>query len=209
MKKVSIEQYIELFSQARIDSYSSIDEHEANFEMLGRIAPKLARIEIIIRNRIDRKMCEQNQCWMLDLPDSIKLDDDDGKIKDHDILVSRQTFGFWIKVVECYKIHSCAFNKIFLKNLSFKKYYKKNIDRVGKNISTNYQKADVLLLILRAIRNRAFHFENLLKRDMNNKPRLGAKATFPSGFIFVTIEPNKINTLLDDVLCSFDEELVR
>ena len=43
-------------------------------------------------------MCEQNQYWMFDLPDSIKLDDDDRKIKDHDILVSRQTFGFWIKV---------------------------------------------------------------------------------------------------------------
>ena len=36
------EKYIELYSNPRIDSYSSIDEHEANFEMLGRIVPKLA-----------------------------------------------------------------------------------------------------------------------------------------------------------------------
>ena len=50
------EKYIELYSKPRIDSYSSIDEHEANFQILGSIAPKLARIEIIIRNRIDRKI---------------------------------------------------------------------------------------------------------------------------------------------------------
>ena len=36
------EKYIELYSNPRIDSYSSIDEHEANLEMLGSIAPKLA-----------------------------------------------------------------------------------------------------------------------------------------------------------------------
>ena len=108
------EKYIELYSSPRIDSYSSIDEHETNFEMLGSIAPKLAKIEIIIRNRIDRKMCEKNRDWIFDLADSIGLDDDKGRIREHDILVSRQTFGFWIRVVEHYKIHSCAFDKEFL-----------------------------------------------------------------------------------------------
>lgn len=126
------EKYIELYSKPRIDSYSSIDEHEANFEMIDKIASKLARIEIIIRNRIDRKIRENNENWMFDLPDSIKLDDDEGKIKDHDILVSRQTFGFWIKVVEHYKIHSCAFNKEFLDNFYFKEYCKCNKDKIKK-----------------------------------------------------------------------------
>ena len=36
------EKDIEVYSNPRIDSYSSIDEHEANFEMLGSIEPKLA-----------------------------------------------------------------------------------------------------------------------------------------------------------------------
>ena len=89
---------IDLYSQSRLNGYSSIDEHEQNFQMLDKIASKLGRIEIIIRNKIDRKMCEQNQYWMFDLPDSIKLDDDDRKIKDYVILVYKQTFGFWIKV---------------------------------------------------------------------------------------------------------------
>ena len=126
------EKYIELYSSPRIDSYSSIDEHETNFEMLGSIAPKLAKIEIIIRNRIDRKMCEKNRDWIFGLADSIGLDDDKGRIREHDILVSRQTFGFWIRVVEHYKIHSCAFDKEFLDGFSFKKYYEKNKERLNK-----------------------------------------------------------------------------
>ena len=52
-------------------------------------------------------------------------------IREHDILISRQTFGFWIRVVEHYKIHSCAFDKEFLDGF-FKKYYEKNKERLNK-----------------------------------------------------------------------------
>ena len=192
--------YIELFSQARIDSYGSIEEHEANFQMLGKIAPKLARIEIIVRNRIDRKMRENNENWMSHLPNDIILDDDNGKIKDCDTLVSRQTFGFWIKVVEHYKIHSCAFNKEFLDNFSFKKYYEKNKERLNKKELNNYQKAYAILLLTKSIRNRAFHFENLLKILANNRPRLSVKATFRKNQTIFSIMPNKIIDFLNDIL---------
>lgn len=113
MEKEIVEQYIELYSQARIDSYGSVDEHGANFQMLDKIASKLARIEIIVRNRIDRKMRENNEHWMSNLPNDIILDDDSEKIKDCDTLVSRQTFGFWIKVAKYYKIESDIFERSF------------------------------------------------------------------------------------------------
>ena len=200
MEKEIVEQYIELYSQARIDSYGSIDEHEANFQMLDKIASKLARIEIIVRNRIDRKMRENNENRMLDLPNDIILDDESGKIKDCDTLVSRQTFGFWIKVVEHYKIHSCAFNKEFLDNYSFKKYYEKNKERLNKKELNNYQKAYVILLLTKSIRNRAFHFENLLKILANNRPRLSVKATFRKNQAIFSIMPNKIIDFLNDIL---------
>ena len=61
-----------------------------------------------IRNRIDRKMCESNKDWLFSLPDDIRLDVGD-KTQDHDTLISRQTFNFWVKIVEYYKIHNCAF----------------------------------------------------------------------------------------------------
>ena len=82
--------------------------------MLDKIASKLGRIEIIIRNRIDRKMCESNKDWLFNLPDDIRLDVGD-KTQDHDILVSRQTFGFWIQVAKYYKIESIAFDKKFFR----------------------------------------------------------------------------------------------
>ncbi|MCI7364285.1 MAG: hypothetical protein MSH23_04580 [Campylobacter lanienae] len=202
------EKYIELYSSPRIDSYSSIDEHEANFEMLGRIAPKLARIEIIIRNRIDRKMCEKNRYWIFDLADSIRLDDDKGRIKEHDILVSRQSFGFWIRVVEHYKIHSCAFDKEFLDGFSFKKYYEKNKERLNKIPLSNYQKAYGILLLTKSIRNRAFHFENLLKLRALGVPRLSVRVDFSKEkFYYFNIKPNMIIQYLDDILQSFDKEL--
>ena len=202
------EKYIELYSNSRIDSYSSIDEQEANFEMIGNIAPKLARIEIIIRNRIDRKMCEKNRDWMFDLVDSIELDDDKGRIREHDILVSRQTFGFWIRVVKHYKIHSCAFDKEFLDGFSFKKYYEKNKERLNKIPLSNYQKAYGILLLIKSIRNRAFHFENLLKLREFGVPRLSVRVDFSKEkFYYFNIKPNMIIRYLDDILQSFDKDL--
>ncbi|MDD7323293.1 MAG: hypothetical protein SOU37_02145 [Campylobacter lanienae] len=202
------EKYIELYSNPRIDSHSSIDEHETNFEMLGSIAPKLAKIEIIIRNRIDRKMCEKNRDWIFDLADSIGLDDDKGRIREHDILVSRQTFGFWIRVVEHYKIHSCAFDKEFLDGFSFKKYYEKNKERLNKIPLSNYQKAYGILLLTKSIRNRAFHFENLLKLRAFGVPRLSVRVDFSKEkFYYFNIKPNMIIRYLDDILQGFDKNL--
>ena len=202
------EKYIELYSSPRIDSHSSIDEHETNFEMLGSIAPKLAKIEIIIRNRIDRKMCEKNRDWIFDLADSIGLDDDKGRIREHDILVSRQTFGFWIRVVEHYKIHSCAFDKEFLDGFSFKKYYEKNKERLNKIPLSNYQKAYGILLLTKSIRNRAFHFENLLKLRAFGVPRLSVRVDFSKEkFYYFNIKPNMIIRYLDDILQGFDKNL--
>ena len=71
------EKYIDLYSQSRLNGYSSIDEHEQNFQMLDKIASKLGRIEIIIRNRIDRKMSQSNKDWLFHLPEHIHLDASD------------------------------------------------------------------------------------------------------------------------------------
>lgn len=205
MEKEIVEQYIELYSRARIDSYGSIDEHEANFQMLDKIASKLARIEIIVRNKIDRKMRENNENWMFDLPNDIILDDDSGKIKDCDTLVSRQTFGFWIKVAKYYKIEPVALEKDFLDNFSFKKYYTKNKERLNKTELNDYQKAFGILLLTKNIRNRAFHFENLLKLRKTGIPRLSIRVDLNKNRVFYfSVEPNMIIEYLNDILESFD-----
>lgn len=147
--------YIDLYSQARLNGYSSIDEHEQNFQMLDKIASKLSRIEIIIRNRIDRKMSQSNKDWLFNLPDHIHLDVSD-KTKDHDILVSRQTFGFWIKVVRYYEIEECAFKKEFLSNYSFKKYYAKNTEKTNKEYLFSWQIASMILQLTKKHKKSCF-----------------------------------------------------
>lgn len=195
--------YIELFSQARINSYTSIDEHEKNFEILGNIAPKLARIEIIVRNRIDRKMRKSDENWLWHLPDDIKLDDDNGNVKDHDTLVSRQTFGFWIKVARLYKIENIVFHKYFLDDFTFKKYYALNNNKAGKKPLRRWQKSCIILQLTKNMRNRAFHLENLLKINKDGTPRLSARIDFDKDIAIKRIEPNKIIDFLDDIINSF------
>ena len=195
--------YIELYSQARLNGYSSIQEHERNFQILDKIASKLSRIEIIIRNRIDRKMCESNKDWLFSLPDDIRLDVGD-KTQDHDTLVSRQTFGFWIKVVRYYEIEECAFKKEFLSNYSFKKYYAKNTEKTNKEYLFSWQIASMILQLTKNIRNCAFHLQNLLKLQQNGLPRLSAKVDFKNNiFAIKRISPNKLVEFLDDILNGF------
>ena len=202
------EKYIDLYSQSRLNGYSSIDEHEQNFQMLDKIASKLGRIEIIIRNRIDRKMSQSNKDWLFNLPDHIHLDASD-ETKDHDILVSRQTFGFWIQVAKYYKIESIAFDKKFLDSLSFKKYCQFNLDKTNKRPFRIWQKSRILLQLTKNIRNRAFHLENLLKIQKNGLPRLSAKVDFENNdFAIKRINPNKLITFLDDILKGFEINLV-
>ena len=197
------EKYIDLYSQARLNGYCSVDEHDRNFQILDKIASKLGRIEIIIRNRIDRKMSQSNKDWLFHLPEHIHLDASD-ETQDHDTLVSRQTFGFWIKVVRYYEIEECAFKKEFLSNYSFKKYYAKNTEKTNKEYLFSWQIASMILQLTKNIRNRAFHLENLLKLQQNGLPRLSAKVDFKNNiFAIKRISPNKLVEFLDDILNGF------
>lgn len=195
--------YIELFSKTRIDSYTSIDEHEKNFQILDKIASKLARIEIILRNRIDRAMNNLDKNWLFHLPSTICLNDNEGKIKEHNTLISKQTFGFWVKMVEYYEIYDCLFEKDFLESFFFKKYSQFNKEKVAKQHLYSWQKAYIILTLLKNMRNRAFHFENLFKLN-HGKPRLNTFVDFKNGYVIAGVEPSKINELLDDVLVGFN-----
>lgn len=68
----------------------------------------------------------------------------------------------------------------------------------------NYVKVHIALNLLWTIRNRAYHWENLLKIKPNNRPRI---TTCFSGLrgddkINTSIEPNKIALFLDDLIKS-------
>ncbi len=94
-----------------------------------------------------------------------------------------------------------------LQQLSFKKYYQDNKDtaliRGRKQSIYNHIKVYLALELLWTIRNRAYHWGNLLKTKPNNRPYI--TTYFESDDvdkIIASIEPNKIVLFLDDLIKS-------
>lgn len=168
------EKIIELFSKERLESYASDDEHRANFKLIKNISDKLGAIEIITRNKI---------AGILGVSDSV--------------FISRQTLGYWVTAMDEARIHNDVVN---FGEIDFRAYAKTN----KNNKLLNYQKVSMAYALIRTIRNRAFHFENLYKLNPNGAPRLSTKR----GKTLIGIEPQKIETFLNDVLKCFDKNLI-
>lgn len=188
-----------LFSQKRILAYTSIKEHFDNLALIGCISENLGIAEILLRNKIDFLMSVENALWIENIPESLKPNFQN---LSKDNFISRQSLGFWLKIVDYYKIHTKIFSKDFLEHLNFKRYYAKNVNRFKNKANLqNYHKVSLLLYLLRNLRNRAFHFENLYKLNEYNKPRLSAKLKDKSGFhIVINLETNKIQVFLEDLI---------
>ncbi|EJM4860387.1 hypothetical protein NON60_001924, partial [Campylobacter coli] len=55
----------ELFSQIRLSSYdNNIVKHYDNLKLVGKITPKIATLEIILRNKLDNKLSEKDSNWI-------------------------------------------------------------------------------------------------------------------------------------------------
>ena len=199
-----------LFSQARLNGYTSLAEHEVNLALIGKISHKIGILEIILRNSVDNLMQSTNSLWLESLPSDLELKIPKEPNPTRDKLVSIQSLGFWVRVVEHYKIHNKIFSQIFLDNLDLQKYYAKNRNRFNRRMwLRNYHKAKAILQLFRLIRNRAFHFENLYKFTDNGYPRLNVKITNKhKESVYIAIEPSKIITFLDDLIVSFDKDLI-
>ena len=62
----------------------------------------------------------------------------------------------------------------------------------------------LILQLIKNIKNRAFHLENLLKIQQNGLPRLSTKVDFENNdFAIKRISPDKLVEFLDDILKSF------
>lgn len=189
-----------LFSKVRISSYDSTNQHFDNFRLIAQISKNLGVAEVLLRNKIDFVMRRLDSAWLGNLPSAIKLDKPKNEPNPtHDKLVSIQSLGFWLKVTEHYKLESKLFDKVFLDNLDFRRYYTKNTNHL-KNGSglRRYYKANLLIHLLHNLRNRAFHFENLYKLNNNNKPRLSAKLHKPK--IIINLEASKIKVFLKNLI---------
>ena len=193
-----------LFSCKRISAYTSVNEHFDNFALIGSISQNIGIAEVLLRNKIDFIMTRQDALW-LESPQSHSTEShstESTQSPSKDSFISKQSLGFWLKVVECYKIHTQLFSKDFLENLDFKRYYARNANRFKNKANLqNYHKVSLLLHLLRNLRNRAFHFENLYKLNEYSKPRLVASIRSNKNSIcVVNLETSKIKVFLEDLI---------
>lgn len=172
-----LEKQYKLFSQKRLDIYKSPQQHKENLLLISHISVKIGLLELITRNKIANLLNITNNKF-----------------------ISKQTLGFWYNLMECTKIHN---ELISLNHLNFKDYSSFN----KKDKMRNYQKVKVAYSLIRTIRNRAFHFENLFKANANGTPRLSTCLLFGKTKILVGIETHKIEQFLDDMLNCFDSEI--
>ena len=168
---------ITLFSHKRLQSYESLTQHRDNFLLIQNLCAKIGLLEIITRNKVAQ---------------ILQISNDD--------FISNQTLGFWCSEIEKHKIHNALVN---LAHIDFKKYSTFN----KKDKMRNYQKVKVAYSLFVNIRNRAFHFENLYKRNANGTSRLSTCQVFGKVKVGVGIDSDKMESFLDDMINAFDSEL--
>ncbi len=91
-----------LFSRQRLQSYTSEREHLANFVFIGHLAHKIGLLDIIIRNKIDAILSSSSPRWIYAFKDIMPAfaalpAEQFERICRHE-LISKQGFGFWVKV---------------------------------------------------------------------------------------------------------------
>lgn len=58
-----------LLSRQRLGSYENVAQHFDNLKLIALITPKLATLEICIRNRLDFILLQEDENWLLNLND--------------------------------------------------------------------------------------------------------------------------------------------
>lgn len=215
-KLIDFQQSLEnLISKERIKSYGSVEKHFENLYLIARITPKIASIEIALRNTLDFCLKQNNQDWILqNISNMIKNIREDITRKDknaleHHQILSRLTLGNVIQIILEYKLQNKMFN---LQEFDFTLYSPSNrnfgIINEQKVDFSNIDKVNIVLSLLQNIRNRSYHWENLLKiRESKGKyfPRITTK----QHKTFIGIEPMHICLFLDDLLRVFNNDMVK
>lgn len=206
-----------LLSKERFNSYDNdIEAHFRNIKTIALITPKLATLEICLRNICDYLLCKTiNENWLMEIDDEVVQDelskickkenkDNIRELTRHQC-ISRLTLGIFIKIIKIQQLENYIFD---VSNIDFKKYSatNRNFGYVNgrKTDLSNISKIDAILNLLLTIRNRSFHWENLMKTK-NSLPRI---TTYICGSVIV-IAPQNIQAFLNDLLNNINKNLIR
>ncbi|EAK2503074.1 hypothetical protein BFQ37_08640, partial [Campylobacter upsaliensis] len=97
-----------LLSQTRLSSYNNdIAKHYDNLKLVGKITPKIATLEIILRNKLDSKLSELDNEWIKNSNDGMikntreKIEErEKNKILSHHQYLSRMSLGTIIYLIK-------------------------------------------------------------------------------------------------------------
>ncbi|EOA2510131.1 hypothetical protein ACT5EH_001248 [Campylobacter upsaliensis] len=167
-----------LLSKERLNHYNNnIDEHFANLRLIGKLTAKIATLEIVLRNMLDYELSKNDKEWIGNSQDNkiiearIKILNTSGKESlTHHQYLSRLSLGVIVYLIKKEKLQNQIIN---LKTMKFKKYDKSNKDYFffenGKrSFFNNINKANIVLSLLHTLRNRSYHWENILKLRYEN-----------------------------------------
>lgn len=164
-----------LFSKKRLQSYVSEAKHLDNFRLIKEIAPRVLLIEVMLRNLIDFLMGAQN--WLDSFPNpyilteiqSIKSDYQKCRktSPSHDQIISSLNFGAWAATLADPHYQQKTQNQILvdLQQIHFMQYLKKQ----NSNHMSAYTEQRAIFEMVKKIRNRAFHAENVLQKEIQVK----------------------------------------
>lgn len=117
--------------------------------------------------------------------------------------------GEVIELIRAFRVESYMFD---LKDMNFKNYHwdNKNFCRINgkKSNFSNLDKNIIVFNLIRNIRNRAFHWENLLKvRMIDNIPY--PRITHKENETFIGVMPEKILDFLDDLIACIGNDALK
>ncbi|WP_305865121.1 CAAX protease [Helicobacter pylori] len=202
-----------ILSKDRLDAYDSLEQYKENLKLISFITPKISNLEIYLRNALDYCLTQiKGSEWVFSensLTDLINEQKEKKKEITHALILSKMSLGAVVRLIFCYTLEGVILD---LRAYRLRAYYHENKDTLlikgKKRLLYNYIKAHIALNLLWTIRNRAYHWENLLKIQPNKRPRIttsfsGKTKNIPMDKILVIgIEPNKITLFLDDLIKS-------
>ncbi|WP_120921328.1 CAAX protease [Helicobacter pylori] len=202
-----------ILSKERLAAYDSLEQYKENLKLISFITPKISNLEIYLRNALDHCLTQiKGSDWVFNesaLTPLIKELKEKKKEITHSLILSKMSLGAVVRLIFCYKLERIILD---LRAYRLRAYYHENKDTLlikgKKRLLYNYIKAHIALNLLWTIRNRAYHWENLLKIQPNKRPRIttsfsGKTKNIPMDRILVIgVEPNKITLFLDDLIKS-------
>lgn len=210
-----------ILSQERLESYEgNIQNYYTNRLLALQAGHKIAEIEVYLRNMLDFCMKRIKGDEWIKSEESLKLISAKSHIPQQDLspsqILASLMLGEVVELINLYKIENYMLD---IEDMDFKKYHwnNRNVGYVNgrKTQFSNVAKVEITLNLIRVIRNRCFHWENLLKtRISNNKVYPRIATIYPKNEVrknqtIVGIMPEMILEFLDDLLNAINNPMMK